>query len=212
MASMPEGSTRTGNERNRTTTPEGSVSNRRGVCTWAISMAITLCSATNLWAVDTPEPKPAAQETKDGAAPTIQNGMAVQLNYTLTVDGAVMDSTEGQSPLKYIHGQGQLIPGLERQLTGLKAGDTGQFTITPEEGYGSINSEAFLKVPREKLPADMTPEVGMMVEGRNPDGQPLRARIHAVDDKMVTLDFNHPLAGKTLQFTVTVVSISPGPS
>lgn len=138
----------------------------------------------------------------------IQNGNTVQIDYTLTVDGEIVDSSQGRGLLKYVQGEGQIIPGLERQLTGLNVGDSGDVTVSPEEGYGPVNAEAFIEVTREQLPEDVTPEVGMLLRGTSPEGEPFRAQVHKIEGDGITLDLNHPLAGKTLLFNVTVVSIS----
>jgi FKBP-type peptidyl-prolyl cis-trans isomerase SlyD len=143
-------------------------------------------------------------------APTVQEGTTVQLDYTLTVDGEVVDSSKGHGPLSYVHGQGQLIPGLEKQLVGLKAGDARSISVGPEEGYGLVDPEAFVEVSREQLPLDIAPEAGQALRGTGPDGRPFRATIFKVGSEKVTLDLNHPLAGKTLFFDITVVNVSPG--
>jgi len=143
-------------------------------------------------------------------APTVQGGATVQLDYTLTVEGKVVDSSKGGSPLSYVQGQGQLIPGLEKQLVGLKAGDTRSITVAPEEGYGPVDPKAFVEVSRKQLPPDATPEIGQALRGTGPDGRPFRATIFKVGPESVTLDLNHPLAGKTLFFDITVVSVAPG--
>lgn len=154
-----------------------------------------------------PSPAPAADEP--AAPPVIADNMSVELDYTLTVDGAVIESTTGQAPLTYVQGHGQLIPGLERQLAGLKAGDSREITVTPEEGYGPVDPEAVVSVPRTQLPPDITPRVGLMLRGTKPDGQRFRATITEVQADTVMLDMNHPYAGKTLHFSVTIVKISP---
>lgn len=146
------------------------------------------------------------------AASAIQDSMDVGLEYTLTVDGAVVDSTEGKEAFHYIQGQKQVIPGLERQLAGLHVGDTKDVTVNPEEGYGQIDPSAIVEVPKTQLPAGVTPEVGMMLRGVNPNGQTFRARIKEMKADTVVLDLNHPLAGKTLNFKVKVVSVSPAPA
>lgn len=153
---------------------------------------------------------PAAPATTEGAPRAIQDGTAVQLDYTLTVDGEVVDSSKGRSPLSYVQGKGQLIPGLEKQLVGLKAGDTRSLTVAPEDGYGPVDPEAFVEVSREQLPPDIAPEVGQALRGTGPDGRPFRATIFKVGSESVTLDLNHPLAGKTLFFDITVVNVAPG--
>ena len=146
------------------------------------------------------------------AASAIQDNMDVGLEYTLTVDGAVVDSTEGKEAFHYIQGQKQVIPGLERQLAGLHVGDTKDVTVNPEEGYGQVDPSAIVEVPKTQLPNGVTPEVGMMLRGVNPNGQTFRARIKEMKADTVVLDLNHPLAGKTLNFKVKVVSVSLAPA
>jgi FKBP-type peptidyl-prolyl cis-trans isomerase SlyD len=140
-------------------------------------------------------------------APTVHDGAEVSIDYTLTIDGEVVDSSSGREPLRYVHGQGQIVPGLERELTGMSTGETKDITVSPEDGYGSVDPDAFLQVGKAQLPSDVAPEVGMMLRGTSPEGQPFRARIHEIRDDSILLDLNHPLAGKTLQFHVKVVDI-----
>ena len=142
----------------------------------------------------------------------VHDNMDVGLEYTLTVDGTVVDSTDGKDAFHYVHGQQQMIPGLERQLAGLHVGDAKEVTVNPDEGYGQVDSAAFVEVPKTQLPAGVTPEVGLVLRGVNPDGQSFRARIHEIKDETVTLDLNHPLAGKTLTFKVKIIGIAPASS
>jgi FKBP-type peptidyl-prolyl cis-trans isomerase 2 len=141
--------------------------------------------------------------------PAIADGSTVQLHYKLTIDGAVIDSSEEAQPLSYVQGQGQLIPGLEKQLNGMTAGQTGDFAVSAEDGYGAVDPQAFIEVPRQQLPHDVTPEIGMMLRGTSQDGRPFRARVHQISPESVILDLNHPLAGKSLNFHITIVSVSP---
>ena len=152
-----------------------------------------------------------AQVEDASAAPVIQNNMDVGFEYTLSVDGAVVDSTEGKAAFHYVHGLNQVIPGLERQLAGLHVGDAKDVIVSAEEGYGQVDPSAFVEIPKTQLPTGVTPEVGMMLRGVNPNGQNFRARISEMKADTVVLDLNHPLAGKTLSFKVKVVSISPAP-
>lgn len=155
-------------------------------------------------------PVDAEEAEQNAKAPvTIQDNMAVELDYTLTVDGQVVDSSEGRGPFHYVHGQGQIVPGLERQLVGLAVGDSRQITVTPEEGYGPVDAEAFMEIPRAQMPPDVEPAIGQVLRGTDPNGQSFRATIHEIHDDTVTLDLNHPLAGKTLLFTIKVLTISP---
>ena len=144
---------------------------------------------------------------QEKAAVIIKDGSQVSFDYTLTVDGKVVDTSEGKQPLQYVQGQGKMIPGLTRQLEGLKQGDEKDITISPREAYGEINPDAFREVPRDQMPQDMTPEVGMVVQISNNQGQSAPVRISQVKEDSVTIDLNHPLAGKTLDFHVKIVSV-----
>ena len=143
---------------------------------------------------------------------TIRENMDVGLQYTLTVDDKVVDSTNGGEAFHYVHGRNQVIAGLEKQLAGLSVGDRKELTINPEEGYGVIDPAAFVEIPRTQLPQDAAPEVGMMLRGQNAAGQSFQARISEVKPVTVVLDLNHPLAGKTLHFAVEVMTINPSPA
>lgn len=145
-------------------------------------------------------------------AATIQDNMDVALEYTLTVEGNVVDTTKDRAPFHYIHGQGQLIPGLERELTGLHVGDSKEVTVSPEEAYGEVDPAKFVEVPKDQIPQDITPAVGMILQGVDSDGKRISAKINEVKDTSVVLDTNNRLAGKTLNFQVKVTAISSAPS
>lgn len=138
---------------------------------------------------------------------SVSTGMQVSLEYTLRVDGDVFDSNVGGTPLVFVQGTGQIIPGLEKELVGMTAGESKHVTVSPEEGYGPLNPNAFVKITREQLPQDGEPEVGQLLQGTDPQGQPFQAKIHEISDEDVMLDLNHPLAGKTLNFEVKVISV-----
>jgi FKBP-type peptidyl-prolyl cis-trans isomerase 2 len=138
---------------------------------------------------------------------TIAAGKKVKFDYTLTVDGQVVETTQGKQPLDYIHGQNQIIPGLEKQMEGMKVGDSKKIIVKPEDGYGPVMKEAFREFEKSKLPKDVEPQVGMMLELKDAEGNAYPAAISEVKEKTVMLDFNHPLAGKELSFDVKVVSV-----
>lgn len=142
-------------------------------------------------------------------SPSVGDNMSVGMEYTLTSEGAVVDSTEGKEPFHYVQGHGQIIPGLERQLAGLHVGDSKEVTVTPEDGYGAVDPAAIIEVKKEQLPKDVAPNVGIVLQGVNPDGQRFRARISEVKEQSVLLDLNHPLAGKTLVFKVKITDLAP---
>lgn len=142
--------------------------------------------------------------------PTIQNGAEVKLHYTLTVDGHAVDSSRSGQPLSFTFGSGQIIPGLEEQLKGLKAGDHRSIVVPPEKGYGPVRPEAIQKVPRKNFKNVSDLHVGSVVTAQN-NGRVIQARVTDISKSDVTVDLNHPLAGKTLNFDIDVVEVSkPG--
>jgi len=139
----------------------------------------------------------------------IEKGKTVKIHYTLTVDENVVDSSQGKEPLQYVQGEGMIISGLENELAGLKAGDTKNVVVAPEQAYGVVNDKAIVDVPRSNFQlGENEPQLGMGVQATAPDGQPLNGRIVAVTEENLKVDFNHPLAGKELSFAVEVVEVS----
>ncbi len=137
----------------------------------------------------------------------VQEGAIVSIEYRLTDEtGKIIDSSEGKEPLTYMHGAGQIVSGLEKELTGLKVGDQKKVQVKPEEGYGLPDPKAFQEIPKEKIPPDAR-KVGAMLMSQSPDGRNVSMRVHQVKDKTVVIDFNHPLAGKTLNFDVKITDI-----
>jgi len=137
----------------------------------------------------------------------IGNNSVVGINYTLTNDaGEVLDSSEGRGPLVYLHGAHNLIPGLEAQLTGKTVGASFKATIAPEDAYGAHNPALVQTLPREMFRGVDNIEVGMGFTAQGPQGQQ-HIVVTAVNGDEVTIDGNHPMAGKTLHFDVEVVSV-----
>lgn len=158
------------------------------------------CLAALLLAVVVPGSAQTAEETG------IHSGSKVKFNYTLTVEGKVVDSSQGRDPLVYTHGSSQIIPGLERQLEGLKVGDKKEVDVAPEDGYGPIDPDALVEVPKKELGApDLS--IGMRVGGTLGDGRKVQGTVTEVRGESVMVNFNHPLAGKTLHFSVEIVEI-----
>jgi FKBP-type peptidyl-prolyl cis-trans isomerase SlyD len=137
----------------------------------------------------------------------VQEGSIVSIEYTLTDDdGKVIDTNVGKEPLTFIQGAGQIVSGLEKELQGLKPGDQKKVQVKPEDGYGMPSQQAFQEMPRENIPAEaQKPGVTLMAKG--PDGRAIPIRVHEVKEKTVIVDFNHPLAGKTLNFDVKIKDI-----
>ncbi|NWG07038.1 MAG: peptidylprolyl isomerase [Chloroflexi bacterium] len=138
---------------------------------------------------------------------SVQNGVVVSMEYTLKVDGEVIDSSEGQEPLEFLTGHGNIISGLEREMIGMKVGDSKDVVVLPADGYGEYDEEAYLDVPRGQFPKDMQVEEGMELTVRDDSGQGRYARIESVEGETVRLNFNHPLAGDELHFNVKVVNL-----
>lgn len=136
----------------------------------------------------------------------IAKDAVVGIDYRLTVaDGTEVDTTAERGPMEYLHGHQNIIPGLEKELEGHEVGDTLEVTVGPEEGYGEHDPERVVQVNREQL--GFEPEVGAVVSARLPDGQEQHLLIAELEGETVTLDGNHPLAGQTLRFDVSIASI-----
>jgi FKBP-type peptidyl-prolyl cis-trans isomerase 2 len=138
----------------------------------------------------------------------VTEGNLVKVSYTLTVDGNVIDSTQEGKPFEFQVGNKQVIPGFEEAIIGMKAGEKKSFEVSPDKGYGHENPQGIQEVPKDKLPPDVKPEVGMMLHGKRPDGQTFQARITEVKEDIITVNLNHPLAGKTLNFEVDLIEIN----
>jgi len=138
---------------------------------------------------------------------SITDGQVVSIHYTLTDDaGEVIDSSAGGEPLAYLHGHGNLVPGLERELTGKNAGDRLKVKVAPADGYGEYNRELVQSVPRRSLRGLADVKVGMRLQAHTADGA-RAVTVTRVSGDMVTLDGNHPLAGKNLNFDIEVAAV-----
>lgn len=138
----------------------------------------------------------------------IANDLVVSMQYTLTnAAGDVIDSSADGQPLEYLHGANNIIPGLEDELTGKKQGDSLQVTVTPENGYGSIEPSLIQEVPLEMFQGVDQVEPGMAFQSQGPDGEVMMVTVTKVENEQVTIDGNHPLAGQTLTFDVTIDAV-----
>jgi FKBP-type peptidyl-prolyl cis-trans isomerase SlyD len=137
----------------------------------------------------------------------IGNQTVVTIDYTLTDEhGEVLDTSKGEEPLVYIQGTGSIISGLEEALEGKAAGDALNVTIAPARGYGERDEQLVQEVPRERFPAGGEITVGMRFHAQGTGGSHV-VTVVGVDDKKVTVDANHPLAGVTLSFDVKVLEV-----
>ncbi|GAA6174514.1 FKBP-type peptidyl-prolyl cis-trans isomerase [Sulfitobacter pacificus] len=139
----------------------------------------------------------------------VKSGDTVAIHYTGTLlDGTTFDSSEGRDPLEFQVGSGQIIPGLDVALPGMSVGDKKTVQIACADAYGPLNPEMRQAIPREGIPADLAIEVGTTLEMQTPDGQAMPVMVVELDEATVTLDANHPLAGKDLQFDIELMSIA----
>ncbi|KAA5543719.1 peptidylprolyl isomerase [Roseiconus nitratireducens] len=137
-----------------------------------------------------------------------KSGDTVRIHYTGKLDdGTQFDSSQGRDPLEFALGGGQVIPGFDNAVEGMAVGDKKSVKIQPEAAYGPRHDQLVQKVPRNQLPDDMTPAVGMQLQTQNESGQVIRLSVTAVDDDSITVDGNHPLAGEPLNFDIELVEI-----
>lgn len=137
----------------------------------------------------------------------IEDNVIVTLNYTVKVDGEVVDTSEGHDPIEFIQGSGQIIDGLEGNLYGMASGERKEFTVDPDKGYGDEDPDAMAEIPRGEFPPNIPLEPGIELVLKDEEGEEMQAYIVEVGEENVTLSFNHPLAGKTMNFAVEVVDL-----
>lgn len=154
-----------------------------------------------------------AGDVKKGGSPTtVSNGKQVTLEYTLKLDDqSVVDTNVGGEPLTVTQGHHDVIPGLEKALEGMAPGEKKKVTVAPTEAYGEFDPKAFQEVGRKMVPVDAQ-KVGAQLEGTTTDGRKVFPRISEVKNETIVLDFNHPLAGKTLHFDVKVLDVAQATS
>lgn len=139
----------------------------------------------------------------------VKDGDTVKVHYTGSLkDGSVFDSSENNEPLEFTLGSGQLIPGFEKAVQELDEGDSTKVTIPVDEAYGKPREDLIISVPKTNLPEDVAPEIGMQLQVNQPDGQAIPVRVTDIGEEEITLDANHPLAGKDLVFEIELVEIN----
>jgi len=143
----------------------------------------------------------------------IADNIVVTMDYELKIDGEVVDTSEDGDPIIFLQGAGQIIPGLEKAIYGLTAGDKKSVTVSPEDGYGEIDPDSIVEVPKDEFPEDFPLELGVEITVNTEDEddesleEEMEATIVAINEDTVTLDFNHPLAGKSLNFDVNILEV-----
>ncbi len=137
----------------------------------------------------------------------IKNGSVVSFEYTLSDDsGQVLQSNKGQEPVSYTYGKKEIVAGLEKGMADMQLNEEKSICVQPEEGYGQVDPKGFKEVPKSDVP-DGAQKPGTPLTARGPEGQETLIHVREVKQDTIVLDFNHPLAGKTLTFDVKVVGI-----
>lgn len=140
---------------------------------------------------------------------TVQDNLVVTLDYKLIVEDEMLESTEDGEPIIFIQGIGQIISGLENSLYGMEVGDQKTVVVQPEDAYGEYDPESLQEAKKEEFSEEIPLDVGTFLDLEDDEGDILSAQIIAAEEDTVTLDFNHPLAGKTLTFEITLTDLRP---
>ncbi|MEZ5675506.1 peptidylprolyl isomerase [Thalassovita litoralis] len=138
----------------------------------------------------------------------VKPGDTVRIHYTGTLtDGSQFDSSAGRDPLEFTVGSGQIIPGLDKAIPGMVVGDQKTVVVPAAEAYGESHPDAVQAIPRSNIPAEIPLELGLQLQMQSPTGQVVPVTVVGITEEEVTLDANHPLAGKELTFAIELVSI-----
>ena len=145
--------------------------------------------------------------TQEEKPTQVAQDVVVSIDYSLTVETEIVDVSEDGDPLLYLHGHENIIPGLESQLTGMKIGESKKVVVEPKDGYGEYDEEAITYVDKIEIPGEIPLELGVEIHVTDEEGDSTHATIIEINADEVKLDFNHPLAGKTLEFFVKIVDL-----
>ncbi|NVK28218.1 MAG: peptidylprolyl isomerase [Flavobacteriia bacterium] len=139
---------------------------------------------------------------------TVKTNDKVRVHYTGKLnDGQIFDSSVDREPLEFTVGTGMMIPGFDKAVEGMEVNEKKTVTLKPEEAYGEVNKDLFHQVERSQLPEDLKPEVGQILVAGSPDGREMQVTVQEVQEETITIDANHPLAGKDLTFDIQIVEI-----
>lgn len=170
-----------------------------------LTMLLTVLGLTVALAI------PGLAEDKKGETAAIADGKQVSLEYTLTLeDKSKIDSNVGKDPLVFTQGAHEIVPGLEKKLSGMKVGESKKIEVPPEEGYGAVDPQRKQEVEKTKVPEDAR-KVGAKLTGQGADGRMVFAQVTEVKEDTIILDLNHPLAGKKLFFDIKVLKVEDAP-
>ena len=137
----------------------------------------------------------------------VEDDIVVTMDYTLTIDGEVIDTSAEDGPIQFIQGSGQIVAGLERALYGMRTGEKKELVVSPADGYGEEDPSAIADIPRSEFPPEIPLEPGVELQLTDKEGDELEAYIVSASKDMVRLNFNHPLAGKPLYFAVQIADL-----
>lgn len=138
----------------------------------------------------------------------IEDNVVVTLQYKLWLDdGEMVEESDADDPLVYLHGHDNIIPGLERALQGMRVGDKKRIVVEPEDAYGEYDPDDVEELALSALPPELSPEVGMVLAMEDSEGHEFEAVVTDLDEDMITLDFNHPMAGERLTFEVSITEL-----
>jgi FKBP-type peptidyl-prolyl cis-trans isomerase SlyD len=140
----------------------------------------------------------------------VTQDVIVSMAYELNVDGKIEEAYDASNPIIFIYGHENIIPGLENQIRNMKIGDSKDITVPAEEAYGEVVEEAIIDVPREQFATNIPLQIGTILEVKDEQGNPMTAHISTVTDELITLDFNHPMAGKILSFKIKIIDLRAG--
>lgn len=143
-----------------------------------------------------------AQENK-----RVEDNKVISMDYELTVDGEVVDSSKESGPIDFLQGHGNIIPGLESEIYGMEVDETREITVAAKDAYGEMDPARLIDIPKSEFPPEIELKPGLELQLRDRNGEILYARVDTIGEESVKLDFNHPLAGKDLHFKVTIVGI-----
>jgi FKBP-type peptidyl-prolyl cis-trans isomerase SlyD len=145
--------------------------------------------------------------TEKGIPTKVENDVVVSMDYTLTVEGKEYDSSKESGVIEFIQGHEHIIPGLEKEVYGMKVGERKKIRILPADGYGEIDPDMIIEIAKSEFPSEMTLLPGLEIEMEDDEGEIVDALVVSVGDEKVKLDFNEPLAGKELEFEVKIVDL-----
>jgi len=146
---------------------------------------------------------------KGSTMPQAKTGDTVKVHYTGKLDdGTVFDSSEGREPLGFVLGEKQLLEAFEQAIEGMAPGESTEVSIPADQAYGPRSDEAVIQVPRTEMPEDLDPQIGQRLQVQQQDGQAFQVTVTEASDETVTLDANHPLAGRDLHFEIQLVEIA----